>query len=170
MKSRIFLFVGIILIGVGLIVFFSLNGAKMNVHGPGFQTVSAETEQLANVIIRYGVPGLLSGLGLIFLIAGFVGMGKAGNQNKMMKAALQYGTETEGTITFVDKNYTLLVNKNPIYSIVEYKYLDMNGTEHVRRIDNFNSEFVIRHNIQVGNKIKVKYLPNDPSQSVMLIQ
>ena len=110
MKSRIFLFVGIILIGVGLIVFFSLNGAKMNVHGPGFQTVSAETEQLANVIIRYGVPGLLSGLGLIFLIAGFVGMGKAGNQNKMMKAALQYGTETEGTITFVDKNYTLLVN------------------------------------------------------------
>jgi len=156
MKSRIFLFVGIILIGVGLIVFFSLNGAKMNVHGPGYQPVSAETEQLANMIVRYGVPGLLGGLGLIFLIAGFAGMGKDSNQNKMMKAALQYGTETEGTITFVDKNYTLLVNKN--------------GTEHVRKIDNFSSEFVIRYNIQVGNKIKVKYLPNDPSQSVMLLQ
>ena len=82
---------------------------------------------------------------------------------------LQTGIDAQATVTFVDKNYSFLVNNKPIYSIVEYEYVDKNGVKHTRRIDNLNSDLVIRKKIEVGNTIKIRYSQTDYSQSIMLI-
>ncbi|NPV01783.1 MAG: hypothetical protein HPY53_10425 [Brevinematales bacterium] len=167
MKGKIFLFVGIILIGVAATVFFSVSGANLNFHGMAYQQVSGQTAEIGTIIIKFGVPGLLGVLGLIFLILGISGMGKDAGRVKMMKYILQTGADAEGTVTFVDKNFRILINHLPIYSIVEYKFTDMNGQEYVKRSDNVSSEMVVRSGIAVGKKVKVKYLQTDPSQSVM---
>jgi hypothetical protein len=74
-----------------------------------------------------------------------------------------------GTVTFVDRNWKILLNKNPIYSIVEYYYKDNLGNQYTRKISNMSSELVIRKQIQVGAKIPVKYLSENPAESVIVI-
>ena len=120
-------------------------------------------------IIQYGVSGLLTLLGVIFTLVGLKGLIRGSKTSKVNAQIVQNGIETDATVTFADKNYSLLVNHKPIYSIVEYKYKDNSGSEHVRRIDNVPSDLVIRNNIVVGANIKVKYLQEDPKRSVMLM-
>lgn len=168
MKSKVLMFAGIILIGVAAIVFFSVRGANLNFRSPNHQPASAETAQIGTSIVKYGVPGLLGGLGLIIMIAGLAGNAKNAQKMKMMNHILQTGLDAEGTVTFVDKNFSILINRQPIYSIVEYKFKDNNGKEYVRRFDNVSSEMVIRNKIEVGGKLKIKYLQTDPNQNVML--
>lgn len=95
----------------------------------------------------------------------------SGGSKKLMEQKMhiaQNGTETEGIVTFVDKNYSMLVNNKPIYSIVEYTFQDKAGTKYVRRIDNLNSDLVIQKQIKVNEPIRIKYLPEDPNQSVIM--
>jgi len=75
------------------------------------------------------------------------------------------GIETGAVITYVDRNYSLLLNNRPIYSIVEYRYRDGMGREFVNRADNVKTDLVIRNNWQVGSPIKVRYLPANPTKS-----
>lgn len=74
-----------------------------------------------------------------------------------------------GVITFVDRNFAILVNQAPIYSIVEYTYRDSIGYEHTRRIDNAPSEVIIRAQVRVGSTIPIKYAPEDPSMIIMVL-
>jgi len=120
------------------------------------------------------VPVIMGGVFVLFLIITFIVLaalrrfgGSKKDQEKKIYIA-QNGVETTATVTFVDKNFRLLVNQTPIYSIVEYKYQDNMGREHVRRIDNINSELVVRNKIEVNNTIKIRYLQEDPSQSVIM--
>ena len=59
------------------------------------------------------------------------------------------------------------MNNRPIYSIVEYKYQDEFGNEYVNRVENVKTDEVIRNKVEVGSTIRIKYLPEDPGQSVM---
>lgn len=160
MINKVLIFVGIILIATGVIVSQLDSRVKIN------NRISNQEESA--IVLNY-VGGGLAGLGLVFAISGLVGAVRNSKRNKQNQHLLQYGIDAEGTVTFVDKNYLIKVNHTPIYSIVEYTYLDSNGTTHSRRINNVNSEIVTRNNVQVGGKIHVKYSAQNPNESVIIL-
>jgi hypothetical protein len=159
--KNILLFVGIILVGVGIIVYFSLGTANITVNG-----VHSNSDGLRKVL-QFSISGFLAGLGTLFIIGGLRAGARAAKEKELHLHLMQSGIETEGTVTFVDKNYSFLVNKNPIYSILEYTYKDSFGKQHTNRIPNLSSEQVIRKQIQVGTKLRIKYAREDSSKSTI---
>lgn len=160
MFGRIFLFIGVILIVAGVIV--SQSNARVRINN---QFVSQEK---GDTFKNY-VGGGIGGLGVIFAIAGIAGIVGASKKSRKGKHIMQNGVDAQGTITFVDKNWKLLVNHKPIFSVVEYTYLDMNGQQHSRRISNVNSDLVIRKQLQVGGTVPIKYLAENPAESVIIL-
>lgn len=79
------------------------------------------------------------------------------------------GLSARGRVTFVDKNYAVLVNQKPIYSSIEVLFEDHLGRPHITRKDNVDSDLVIRAQIVVGGEIEVKYLAANPDENVLLI-
>jgi hypothetical protein len=112
------------------------------------------------------VGGLMAVVGLVLTVTG-----RAAAQRQKAKAMLIYqtGVAAEATVTFVDRNYRILVNNRPIYSIVEFKFRDTSGVEHVERKDTVDSELVIRNQIEVGSTVNIKYLAEDPSQNILML-
>jgi len=163
--NAILLIVGLILTGAGVVVYIAVGGA-----GPeAFVRLPEGADPYVVLrIVRYGVSGLLGGLGALFTLSGLIGFGRSARQRARASQLMASGVDAEGTVTFVDKNFTILVNHTPIYSIVEYTYRDSQGREHTRRVNNLNSEMVIRKQIQVGTKIAVKYAREDPGESIMV--
>lgn len=157
---KVIVFVGIVLITVGVIIFQSDMKVKIN-----RQLANAEDSKTAKTYVGGGIIGL----GSLFVLAGLIGLVRANKLQKRNQYILQNGIEAYGTVTFVDRNWTVLVNKNPIYSIVEYTYPDSSGNLHTRKISNISSELVIRKQIQVGSKIPIKYAAENPGESVMVI-
>ncbi len=166
MKNKVFLFVGFILLVVGIIVYYAIGADSAGIIVQGKQVNDSGLKN----ILKYSIGGGIAGLGGIFLLAGLIGQIRYSKLNKQKLHILRTGVETEGTVTFVDKNYSLLVNNNPVYSIVEYTYPDNSGNEYTRRVETISSEIVIRNRIQVGNIIPIKYAVEDPSLSVILLQ
>jgi hypothetical protein len=160
MIRRVFLIVGVTLMGAGLLV----SQTDMNVSVQG-RRADAETSR----IVRYAVGGGLAGLGAIFTLVGLVGMVRGSRQAKRNQYLLQHGVDAEGTVTFVDRNYSILVNRRPIYSIIEYTYRDAAGNQHTRRITNADSDLVIRKQIHVGAKVAVKYSADNPGESLIVL-
>jgi hypothetical protein len=160
MKRIVLLFVGVVLIVVGIIV--SQSGGRVTINN---QLANPETSSIA----INAIAGFLGLLGLIFLIIGIISMIRGSKQMKENQYIAKNGIPTEGTVTFVDKNWTLLVNKNPIYSIIEYTYTDNNGMQYSRKVTNANSNLVTRMGIQVGSKIPIKYSPQNHGESVIIV-
>jgi hypothetical protein len=160
MVARVFLVVGLILIGVGVYIAQSDISVSINKR-------RADPETAATA--RYAIGGGLGGLGLLFAVGGVRGMIRGSRELKRKTAIMQTGIEAEGTITFVDKNYRLLVNKQPIYSIVEYTYVDSAGKQHTRRTENVPSDIVIRKQLAVGGKVPIKYSAQNAADSVLVI-
>lgn len=165
MINKVFLFVALILIGVGAFVFYKLGQGNATIVVNGVRDTSEDTKR----ILQYSIGGGLAGLGLLFLVMGFVGRRRSSKQQNQILHIMQTGIPVEGTVTFVDKNYKLLVNKNPVYSIVEYSYHDAAGILHTRRVETIHSDFIIRRNLQVGSKVPVKYAVEDSSQSTIIL-
>lgn len=159
---KIFFFIGIILLAVGITVYFAL-GTVTTYNGG--KTMSPELK----MTLQLSIGGFLSALGIIFLVVAFRSKARAAKQQAENLHILQTGIAAEGTVTFVDKNYAVRVNKVPVFSIVEYTYKDRSGNVHTRRINNFSSEMVIRKQIQVGGKIPVKYSNEDAGKSVIVL-
>jgi hypothetical protein len=157
---KVIIFVGVILIAVGAFIFQSDMKVKIN-----RQIANAEDSQTAKTYIGGGIIGL----GSLFVLGGLLGLVLGNKQQKRNQHILQNGIAVVGTVTFVDRNWAVLVNKNPIYSIVEYTYKDKSGNSHTRKISNISSEIVIRKQIQVGSKISIKYASENPVESVMVI-
>jgi len=113
------------------------------------------------------------GTGFIILLIGVImvvrGLAKAKKLKAKAMLIFERGVPAEGTVTFVDKNYSMLINQKPIYSIVEFKFRDGSGVERVSRKNDVNSDLVIRLKIEVGSKVQVKYLNEDPSQNILLL-
>jgi hypothetical protein len=163
MKANLFLFVGLILIGTGVICYFALAGANIRVNGVQSNSASLQAT------LQWSIGGGLAALGLLFLVGGLRGRSRAKKNQAEINRIMQTGIATEGTVTFADKNYSFLVNKKPIYSIVEYTYKDQTGKQHMRRIETMPSDYVIRAQIQVGSKVNIKYAPEDYSKSTMIL-
>lgn len=165
MVSKVLLFIGIVLMGVGAIVYYALGHGDMNIVVNGVRDNSAETRN----ILQYSIGGGLAFLGLLFVVFGLIGRGRAAKTQKQIMHIMQTGIPAEGTVTFADKNYSILINKKPVYSIVEYTYQDGSGKQYTRRVETIPSDYVIRNKIQVGAKVPVKYASEDASQSTILL-
>lgn len=163
MKNKIFIFVGIVLIAVGIICYFAIESGTVRINGNTIRDTGTIN------MVRYLVGGGIAGLGAIFMLAGLIGLFRGSQQLKRNQFILKNGIEAVGTVTFADKNYYITVNNRPVYSIVEYTYQDKSGITHTRKINNFNSEIMIRKQITVGSKITVKYSPQNPEESVMVL-
>lgn len=111
-----------------------------------------------------GVILVLIGLPLFF-------MGRRQNNQYLAakKSILDKGVPARGRVTFVDKNYSVLVNQKPIYSSVEYTFEDHLGRPHIGRSDAVDSDWVIRAQIAVGSEVELKYLANDPEQNQLVL-
>jgi len=160
MRSIIWLIVGLIFIGAGVFVYFVIGTAFADM-----PSIIGEMQAL----LQYGIGGLLAGIGAIMILSGLIGVMRGAKKSRLDSHIAQTGVETEAAITFVDKNYSLLVNNRPIYSIVEYTYQDGLGGEYTNRIENVSADYVIRNKVEVGNKIRIKYLPAEPGQSVIIV-
>jgi hypothetical protein len=151
---------GLIFIGTGVFVYFVIGAAF------------ADTPDMfgeLQALFQYGMGGLFAGIGAIMTLGGLIGVMRGAKMSKLAGHIAQTGVETEANITFVDRNYALLVNNRPVYSIVEYTYQDELGNEYVNRVEDVNTDTVIRNKVEVGRKIRIKYLPAEPGQSVMAV-
>ena len=162
MANKVFLFVGFVLLATTVLLWYTLDSATIEINGQ----ITTDTSTIA--MVKNYLCGGLGLLGGFFFLIGLRGMMRESQQAKRNLYILQNGIETQGTVIFVDKNYSMLVNNKPIYSIVEYNYKDRVGKQYTRRINNINSDLVIRMNIQVGGTINVKYLGESPGESIML--
>ena len=168
MRSIVWLIAGLIFIGTGVFVYF--------VVGAAFADTPALFGEL-QTLLQYGMGGLFAGIGAIMTLNGLIGVMRGAKRSKLDSHIAQTGVETEATVTFVNKNYSPLVNNRPVYSIVEYTYQDELGNEYangIARIENASMDtlirnYVIRNKVEIGNKIRIKYLPAEPGQSVMLV-
>jgi hypothetical protein len=111
-----------------------------------------------------GLVLMLTGLGLVF-----GGRSRVRKRRALALRIYERGIPTEGTVTFVDKNYSLLVNQKPIYSIVEFKFRDGSGVERTSRKTDVESDLVIRLKIEVGSKVQVKFLYEDPEKNILML-
>lgn len=115
----------------------------------------------------FGMVGLI--IGLIGLAVFLRSRASIKRQKALAMKIYERGTEAEGTVTFVDKNYSVLFNQKPIYSIVEFKFQDKYGKEYVGRKNNVGSDLVIRLKIEVGSKVRVKFMSDNPEQNILLL-
>jgi hypothetical protein len=145
-----FLVMGLIFVGVALLL--------------GGSVASAGLASVTGVFLIVG--GLMAVIGLVIIVAG-----RITTQKQKDKAMLIYqtGVDAEAMVTFVDRNYRILVNNQPIYSIVEFKFRDTSGVEHVVRKETVQSELVIRNQVEVGSTVNIKYLLEDPSQNILML-
>jgi hypothetical protein len=159
---KVVLFAGLILLAVGIVVYFAIGTVT---HYNGNQVMGDGLR----MTLQLSIGGFLALLGILLIIGAMKAKSRNDAQQKQNMHILQTGMSTEGTVTFVDKNYAVKINRVPIYSIVEYVYKDNSGNQHTRRISNLSSELVIRKKIEVGAKIPVKYAVEDSSKSVMVL-
>jgi len=162
MKGLILFIAGFAMLGSGILVYFVL--------GMGFaEEPAGKHSSWLGPLLQYGIGGLLSLIGLSLIIGGFKAKARAARDKKEYEHIMLTGIATEGQVTFVDKNYSIRVNKVPIYSIVEYTYKDRTGKQHIKRVNYFSSEQVIRKQIEVGKNIAVKYAVENSGKSVIVV-
>lgn len=126
------------------------------------------------VALIFAAPGLILLLvGIVLLITGGISDRefKAQREQKLRLAEdiFHHGLSARGRVTFVDKNYSVLVNQKPIYSSIEVLFEDNLGRPHVTRKDNVDSDLVIRARIAVGSELEVKYQAGNPDENVVLV-
>ena len=125
------------------------------------------TVTLMNIgwLISNGTGFVLMTVGLLF----WIGSGIISQKRRSLaQKVYEQGLPAEGTVSFVDKNYSMLVNNKPIYSIVEVQFTDGGGLRHTIIKRDASSDLVIRLKIEVCSKIQVKYMSDDPDQNVIL--
>jgi len=153
-------------------LFFILFGAIFFFAGGGLSVFSALLAgRLAG---RALMPELIfAGVGFFIWLVGVVlvavGLIKGKKRQVLAQRIFETGTAAEATITFFDKNYRVLINNKPIYSIIEFTFRDSSGTERTGRKTNLNSDLAIRLNLQVGGKVQIKYLSEDPGQNILVL-
>ncbi len=158
-----------ILIGGFLILFgliFFLVGGGIGLIGDLISGRGVAGPMGLSHLIFAGVGGLILVIGLILFLSSFIRLKK---KKALAMLIYEQGVPAEGTITFVDKNYSFLVNQKPIYSIVEFKFKDLSGQEQVARKTDVESDLVIRLKLEVGGKVQVKYLAADPKKNILML-
>lgn len=161
-------FAGFICVVVGFVVHSALSSGAASMQGSLGGAAGAEVGMAMALpsMILWGVGGLLLLLGVPLFGLGL--MQSAARRNEMQQI-MTSGVEGQAAITFLDRNWSVRINGQPIYSIVEYRFQDSSGREFVRRVDDIKSEIAIRSGWQVGSQIRIRYLAQDPSKSGIMV-
>ena len=118
------------------------------------------------LVLWFG-PGVVTlPLGVLLVIIGLV-TGK--KKKSAVVDLLKDGVNAKARVTFVDRNFYVLVNDTPIYSIVEFEFTDDKGSHYTSRKDNVDSDLVIRNKIEVGSEVDIKYMSGDPNINGLLL-
>ncbi len=160
MIGIIFLVVGLGLVGMGFYTFFTISGSGAAESAASFGMNLGGTLLLPSILLWV--------IGGMMVLAGVVSLMKGKARQGELRQIAAVGMEADGIVTFVDRNYSVLVNNRPVYSVVEYRYKDMMGREFVGRASNLNTDFVIRSGWRVGTPIKVRFMPDDPTKSAIV--
>jgi hypothetical protein len=151
---------------------FMLFGVIFFFGGGGWSIISAfvsgrlASMQLMPQLALAGVGFAIWLVGVIFTVCGLIG----GKKKKVLdKKISDTGLNAEATITFLEKNYAVLVKKKPIYSFVEFSFRDRGGTVHTGCKSNVSSDLAVRLMLKVGSKVQIKYLKKDPGQNVLIL-
>ncbi len=158
-----------ILVGGFLLIFglvFFLVGGGIGLLGDLISGGGLAGPDVLGRMVFAGIGGIIFLIGLIMVLTSVVRLKK---KKALAMLIFEQGVPAEGTVTFVDKNYSLLVNQKPIYSIVEFKFKDLSGQEQVARKNNVESDLVIRLKIEVGSKVQLKYMAADPKKNILLL-
>jgi hypothetical protein len=151
----------------GFLIFFSVVWTAILLtvsHSVGASAPASIANMLRSmVLLGYG----LGGFGALLLVVGLIS--RRSNTKKAMDI-FRRGTLTTGNVTFVDKDYSVLVNNAPVFSIVEFTFQDSRGDTHTTRKTGVNSELVIRNRIAVGGQVAIKYLPENPDSNILIMQ
>ena len=120
------------------------------------------------IALPFGLVGLATGLiGVILVISGFMQRGK--NKAKA-EQLLTVGVPARARVTFVDKNYSMLVNEKPIFSIIEFTFTDRYGRIYTGRKTQADSDLVIRNQIVVGSEVDIRYMPENPQENMIILK
>ena len=165
----VFVVNGVIFLVLGILVYFHAENGSAALQGTNIQNNPSIAEQTTRIGIQYGVSILFIVIGSVLLILSLIGLIKKLNKSRLAKRILQTGIETDALVTYVDRNFSILINNQPVYSIVEYEYRDNEGNEYTDRKDRVPSETVVRSNIETGCTIRIKYLQEDHSKSEPVI-
>jgi hypothetical protein len=160
MVAIILLIIGSVLVSVGFVTFFTIGRSGAQSAANSFGIDLGGTLLLPSLI-----PWIIGGLLILWAVV-LLFMGKA--RQKELKEIAASGIDTAGIITFLDRNYAVLINNRPVYSIVEYRFRDNHGREWANRAGNIDTELVIRTGWQVGSPIRVRYMPSDPTKSAIV--
>ena len=182
MRSSINIFTGAILAVSGLVTAISpliFIVIIPLVFIPIYQSLPSEAGSMfGTLFIVIGAVVLLSLLGVVaiglimtvgggaLIYFGVRNLKKGGVEKQRLELE---GVNAPGEVTYVDRNYSVLFNNQPIYSIVEYKFRDYMGREFIGRKEDISSETVIRQKIEVGSQVMVRYIPASPSQNTLLL-
>ncbi|OHD62159.1 MAG: hypothetical protein A2014_03605 [Spirochaetes bacterium GWF1_49_6] len=161
----VFVVNGVIFLVLGILVYFHAENGSAALQGTNIQNNPAVAEQMTRIGIQYGVSILFFVISSVLLVLSVIGLIKKLNKSRLAKRILQTGIETDALVTYVDRNFSILINKQPVYSIVEYRYRDNDGNKYTERLDRVSSEMVVRSNIEVGCTIRIKYLQEDHAKS-----
>lgn len=146
--------VGKMLIGLGLILVF----IGLLVSGVSGFTPTTMEEMIPVVFF-----------GALITIWGLITHRRQKRLSKARQKILQDGVVGEGRIKFLDRNYRVEINGRPVYSIIEYDYVDSAGNYYINRVDNVDTDAIIRTGWQVGSTIPIKYLSEDARQSTIIM-
>lgn len=160
MVGIILIVMGVIFIGAGIFASGSIGGMMGSV-----PAVASQTMQFSQNIFLFAFVGV----GALLVFFGLISLLRSRKSSQLTQLVMANGVPGQGKITFVDRNYGLLVNNRPVYSIVEYTYSDGLGNQYSNRVNNANSDYVIRAGWQVGTSVPIKYLTEDPSKSTIVM-
>lgn len=104
--------------------------------------------------------------GIMWLVISFVLHLSISRRESRQQHIYKNGVPAEGKVVSLKPNRTVRVNRQYPYTDVEFTFQDGNGQSHTRR-DSFLSETVQRLNLQLGSRVTVYYLPDDPRQCTL---
>lgn len=125
-------------------------------------------------IISWSSPDLVQemiGMAIFGALMSFFGYRMYSREQRALKEIqkiLQEGVVGETSITFIDRNYRVQINEQPVYSIIEYAYAD-SSSYYTKRIDNADTDVIICAGWQVGTTIRIKYLSENSRQSKIIM-
>jgi len=156
------------LLGVFLVLF----GAIFFFIGNGWSVASALLAgELAGspLMKRVAFAGVGFGIWLLGMVFVAIGLVKGRWRPGLAERILETGFVAEATITHLDKNYGLIVNEKPVYSIVEFTFHDSSGKERKGRKSKVDSDLAARLKLQVGGTVRVKYLRDAPDSNLLVL-
>jgi len=151
---------GLVFMGAGLLCWVVIGSAMGEVPAGDVPSL---------MVMRYIMAGSFGGVGLLAFIPGVFAFRSGRKEASYRREALENGVDSTGKITYLSPNYRITVNERPIFTIIEYIYQDSLGYEFTDRINNANSEKVIRAGWQVGSEIPIKYLSAEPEKSAIVL-